>query len=877
MNKIKLDSNWEYIESDLINPIQNVIKRTGKKVNLPHDYGLKNERNADNITERDEGFTSPASLYYKKKFFVKPSSIDKSFILEFEGIMGIAYVWVNNRLVAKHIYGYTSFYADITKEILVGEENQILVFVENRNKPSSRWYTGTGIYRHVWLHIGEKIHIQPWMLHAETKKIENDKAYMSIQSTVLNPSCNAQQATVLYEILDKEQKVVYTHSEDCELMSGSNEISHEAILSPFICWNLSNPYLYTIRVGIGTKNQNMDFTETTTGIRTLSFDSKEGFSLNGEQIKLKGGCVHHDHGILGSASFDDAELRKVKLLKEAGFNAVRLAHNPYSPAFLDICDKLGMLVIEEAFDAWVLAKRSFGYNIFFEKYWEEDITSMINRDFNHPSIIMWSTGNEVDERDGSADGYEWSRKLAEKVKSLDTGRAVTASICSILEENELAYVAGNDNLALNMLDSSVDQNNDVWGEATEKYIEPLDAAGYNYKVGRYSYDAKRFPDRVIYGSETFAGTLFESWNETLKNPNVIGDFVWTAIDYLGEAGIGYVTVSNASTSEGLLLTAFTGDIDICGNKRPQSYYRDAVWGNSNKPFLFVLPPSLNEEQISYTMWGWRPVEHNYTFHGQEGKKTAVEIYSNADEVELFVNNISKGKKIAGYKAEFKTEFEIVYEPGTIEAVAYKDGIEIGRDSLNTAEEATGVILEADKKVIKANGEDLCYVKITAADDKGREVFGENRKVIVNVEGCGELIALGSGNPKPKQLYNNSENYLYEGKALAVIRSTSEHGHCTINVGLEGCNMQSITIDCLENHCDENEFVQTILVDDGKINYWDESVEALLENEKTKTILEKYLSELFNSPMFATVKSMSLNQIKPYIGELIPEDAFENID
>lgn len=335
-------------------------------------------------------------------------------------------------MVAKHINGYTSFYTDITKEILVGEENQILVFVENKNKPNSRWYTGTGIYRHVWLHIGEKIHTQPWMLHAETKKIENDKAYMSIRSTVSNLFGMSQQATVLFEILDMEKKVVYTYSENCE------------------------------------------------------------------------------------------------------------------PAFLDICDKLGMLVIEEAFDAWVLAKRSFYYNIFFEKYWEEDITSMINRDFNHPSIIMWSTGNEVDERDGSADGYEWSRKLARKVKSLDSGRAVTASACSILEENESAYVAGNDNLALNMLDSSVDQNNDVWGKATEQFFEPLDTSGSNYKVGRYSYDKKRFPNRVIYGSETFPSKLFESWGENLKNPNVIGDFVWTAIDYLGEAGVGYVTSSNTN-------------------------------------------------------------------------------------------------------------------------------------------------------------------------------------------------------------------------------------------------------------------------------------------------------------------------------------------
>lgn len=877
MKKIKLDSNWEFFESDLIHPTQKAFQRTGKKVNLPHDYGLMKDRKVDNPTERNEGFTSGAALYYKKQFVVKPSGKNQSFILEFEGIMGIAHIWVNNQLVAKHVNGYTSFYTDITKEILVGEENQILVFVENRNKPNSRWYTGVGIYRHVWLHVGEKIHITPWMLHAETKKAEGDEAYISIRSTVSNMSGKAEQGTVQYEILDMEQKVVYSHAEDCEFKCGSSQISHEALLRPFIYWNLNNPYLYTIRVGISSKSQNIDFMEAATGIRTIRFDSKDGFSLNGESMKLKGGCVHHDHGILGAASYDDAELRKVKLLKESGFNAIRLAHNPYSPAFLDICDRLGMLVIEEAFDAWVLGKKSFDYNIFFEKYWEEDILSMINRDFNHPSIIMWSTGNEVEERDGSANGYEWSRRLAEKVKSLDSGRAVTASACSILAENESAQVVGNDNLELNMLESSVDPDNDIWGEATEPFLEPLDAAGYNYKVGRYSYDANRFPNRVIYGSETFPSTLFENWDETLKNPNVIGDFVWTAIDYLGEAGVGYIISANASASDGLPLTAFTGDIDICGNKRPQSYYRDAVWGNRNNPYITVLPPSLYLENITYTKWGWRPVEHNYTFQGQEGQKTSVEIYSNADEVELFVNAVSQGKKSAGYKAKFKTEFEIVYQPGMIEAVAYKDGMEIGRDSLETADGATGLILEADKNVIKANGEDLCYIKITAVDEKGREIFDEKRKVTVSVEGCGELIALGNGNPMPKKLYNNNEKDLYQGKALAVIRSTLEYGKCTFNVSLEGCDMQSITIDCLENHVDDSEFVQQNLVKEEQTSYWDQSLEALIANEKTNSIIEKYFVGIKDSPMFSEAKSMSLNQLKQYTGELIPKDAFNNIE
>lgn len=878
LKKIKLNTGWEYIESEIINPVQNAFKGSGKKVNLPHDYGLTKDRKADNPTNRDEGFTSGAtSLYYKKSFFVKSSSIDKSFILEFEGIMGIAHVWVNNNFITKHVNGYTSFYTDISKEILIGEENQILVYVENRHKPNSRWYTGIGIYRHVWLYIGEKVHIMPWMLHVETEKTEGDKAYISIRSTVSNMSSHVENATIQYEILDMNRETVYQYFEECELQYGSNLISHEAILSPFQYWNLESPYLYTIRVGVSTETQPIDYTEAVTGIRTIEFDSKKGFLLNGEQLKLKGGCIHHDHGILGAASHDDAEFRKVKLLKEAGFNAVRLAHNPYSPTFLDICDKLGMLVIEEAFDAWVIPKKTFDYNIFFEKLWEEDITSMINRDFNHPSIIMWSTGNEVDERDGSADGYNWSRRLAKKVKSLDSGRAVTASACSILAENESAYIGGNGNIALNMLDSKVNPDNDVWGDATEKYLEPLDTVGYNYKVGRYSYDAKRYPNRVIYGAETFPSTLFESWSETLKNPNVIGDFVWTAIDYLGEAGVGYVIREREPNSEGLPLTAFTGDIDIIGNKRPQSYYRDIVWGNRNSPYITVWPPSLYKEQLTYTMWAWHPVEHNYTFKGQEGMKTSVEIYSNGDEVELFVNGITQGRKPVGYKTKFKAEFEILYQPGKIEAVAYKDGKELGRDCLETARETTQLKLEADKKIIKANGQDLCYIKITALDSNGNEVFDEKGKLVIDLEGCGELIALGTGNPKPLQLYNSNENYLYEGKALAVVKSTLEVGKCTVKIRIDGCDMQSIVIECVEDQIDESEFVQVNLIKEDKNNYWEETLEALLDNEKTKPIIEKYCAELINNAMFSTVKSMPLNQIMQYAKDMIPDDAFDHID
>lgn len=861
MQKYSMDKEWEYVESGLQNPLMVNMLKGWKKVNLPHDYSIEKGRNMEAPAECHEGFFQGAGLYYKKEFTISEAAAGKLFYLDFEGVSGVTTVWLNGKFIGKHMNPYTSFVLNVTKDIHIGD-NTIMLHIDSRMKPNSRWYVGTGIYRHVWMHISEKIAVKPYTFQVSTTKLCGREAVLDIHAELTGKA-----ESILFRLRDKEGKVI---SEEMgkirdQYTAGSMTVHN---ITP---WSLEIPELYTMEAIVKVGNTE-DISYTSIGIRTVEVNSKEGFKLNGETMKLKGGCIHHDLGILGAASHDAAERRRIKILKENGFMALRLAHNPFGPSIFKACDEIGMLVIEEAFDEWILGRTSFGLHITFEKNWEEDLTDMITRDFNHPSIIMWSTGNEVEERDGSADGFEWSRRLAEKVRSLDKSRPVSATACALFSEYGNRPPEGTTgNQALNMAFDNFASGTDLWGEGTKKYFEPLDVAGYNYKSARYGHDVKKYPDRVIYGSESYPRAALQSWESTEQYQNVIGDFVWTAWEYIGEAGTGrWETGSKMRPGEveWPWLLAYCGDFDMLGDKRPQSFYRDVVWHRADTPRIFCLPPDLVDENIVRMSWTWDPVQRNYTFKGQEGEEIEVYIYADADEVELIQNGFSIGRKPCTISQEYIAKFRIPYVPGRLEAVAYQSGAQTGKDVLITAKETKQLGVVPDRSSIYADGSDLCFISIQAQDEHGVHVYDEQCEVTVKLNGGGTLVALGNADPSPESIrpYTSDICTLYHGKLMAVIQGTKGCEKCRIEISAENGIKESLEIALIQTEESGNKLVSDTV--SGPIDY---PFGKLLNNPKAVSVLNVFVKELLENPMLDMMKEMSLKKLLSMSGTEIPEE------
>lgn len=853
MTSYLLNQNWEYVESGLQNPLLVNMLQGWKKTDLPHDYSIEKGRSKASAAGLDEGFFEGAGLYYKKTFHLKEIAAGKRIWLEFEGVFGFCEVWVNKQFVAKHMNPYSSFQADVSDKVHPGN-NDILIHVDSRMKPNSRWYVGTGLCRSVHLHICERVSVVPYGLHCFTKSLDEEKAVLRISVKLTAPA-----DSVTYQLLDGE--TVVAHSQTDELM----------IENPRV-WSVDDPYLYTLRA-IVRSGEAVDVTETQIGVRMIQVDSKNGLRINGQPIKLKGGCIHHDLGILGAADHLSAERRRIRILKENGFNAVRLAHNPFGPAFFQACDELGMLCIEEAFDEWILGRTSFGLHITFESNWEKDLEDMINRDFNHPSIIMWSTGNEVEERDGSADGFDWAKRLANKVRSLDSSRPVTASACALFSEYGQRPADGTTgNQALNMAYDGFAEGRDIWGPGTENYFAPLDVASYNYKSVRYGYDKERFPDRVICGSESYPRDTYNTWMATLENENVIGDFVWTAWDYLGELGVGRWEITDAprpGNPEWPWISAGCADIDLIGQKRPQSYYRDIVWNVNKGPHIFCLPPQLTGRNIARLSWGWLPVEHNYTYPGREGQLLEVHIYADCDEVELLQNGISVGKTASH---EYGAVFTVPYVPGELTAVTYSGGVEIGRDSLRTAGETSNIAIHTDS-IVTADGKELCFISIQAKDAQGNPVFTENGDLHIDVQGAA-LLALGNADPKPDRVkpFTESTCPLYQGKALLILRPTVGSRGCRVDATLGNIHeVLVIPFEACEG--EDNPYVSEPL----SCAALEVALGELIDNEKTLAILKTVLGSLLENPMIGAMKGMPLGKILAMGNVNLPQPVLHALD
>lgn len=787
MEKQNFNLDWEYTEASGVYAMQ---RAEWEPVNLPHDLAISKLRSAGNPTAKDGGFAWSGMVTYRKKFQVPLDWQGKSIQLEFEGVYMNAEVSINRQLIALHPYGYTSFIVDLTPHLKFGQENSLVVMVNNSAQPNSRWYSGTGIYRHVWLRIGAEVHVQPWGVFVRTPQVSSGSSTIDVQTEI-----NSTREGVILRsaVIDGDGRIV-ARAEDTV---SSTRLTQTMQVDDARLWSIEDPYLYKLLSEVLINGVVVDREITSFGIRSIAVDAKDGFRLNGMPIKLRGGCIHHDHGLLGAASFDRAEERKVELLKASGFNAIRCAHNPPAPALLDACDRLGMLVIDESFDCWRTGKTANDFHLYFEDWWQRDTEAMLKRDRNHPSVIIWSIGNEVPERTGISDGYAWAHRQADFVRAMDPTRPVTSSICFMFEdfiaepETMAKFYAVTDAQDFMALKSQVPDSieEDVLGNRTAEFCESLDVVGYNYLYPRYEWDHQRFPRRVIVGTETYPQHAYDTWQATQHLQYVIGDFVWTAIDYIGESGLGRVNIDDPRPVYYPVSwpyhLAFCGDIDICGFKRPQSAYRDLLWGVRTAPFIAVLDPQLWGKKIEFSEWGWAPVVDSWSFPGQEGRPTRVDVYATDDEVELLINGVSVGRKPGGAAVKNKASFEVTYQQGIIEAVGYQDRKKVSRTSLQSVNQPAGLKLTADRPAIQSVYGDLSYVTIEVVDSQGNLVQYADPEITLEVTGAGKLLAIGSANPQSEDLYTGTSRRAWQGRMMAVICSTGSPGEIMLKAYADG--------------------------------------------------------------------------------------------
>lgn len=790
MKKQRFNTGWEFTEltgfAAMFNP------RAWQPVTLPHDAMIGKPRSADNPSGSQGAYFPGGVAHYRRKFHVPAEWQGQSIQLEFEGVYMNAEIAVNDvKMTAFHPYGYTSFLVDLTDMLKYGEENTVNVVANNTAQPNSRWYSGTGIYRNVWLRRGPKVHLAPWGVFVTTPVVEKDTAVVQIETEIANLTSldGAALRSTIYDANGEAIASILTHAKHSP-MQQTLLVKHPALWSP------ETPSLYTLRSELLINGEVADKERTAFGIRSLLFDPQHGFRLNGKTLKMKGGCIHHDNGPLGAASYDRAEERKVEILKSGGYNAIRTAHNPPSPALLDVCDRLGMLVIDETFDAWTSPKVTNDYHLYFKEWWQRDTEAMVKRDRNHPSVIMWSIGNEIFEALGSPVGTEWSRRQADFIRSLDSTRPVTSGVMLNFIED---IANGQQGESFKLKPVPGDPEKDSWGKLTADFIAPLDVTGYNYMAQRYAVDKERFPNRVIAGTETWGHKMFTFWKETVENPHVIGDFVWTAMDYLGEAGGGQVSFDGAQPHGAPFPwhTSGIGDFNLCGFKRVQSYYRDLLWGMRTDPFIAVVDPQHHGKPMMFTPWAWEAVLDTWNFPGQEGKLCQVDVYSIDDEVEVLVNGVSAGRKPAGAAVQNKVSFDVVYQPGRIEAVGYLNGQESGRYQLVTTGETAALGISVDRAAIHSGCADLAFVTIVLLDAEGRLVKNGDVEVTVDVSGAGELIAIGSGNPCSEESYTGSHHLTFQGRLLAVVRSTQEPGEITVTALSDGLPPATIQLESIK--------------------------------------------------------------------------------
>lgn len=813
MKKMNLNQAWEFCKETpaIYFPIQGM---NGKQiVNLPHDIDIGEAVDETCPDGAQKGFYRGHYGVYTKYIDIPREWEGKKIFMQFDGVFGDTEITLNGHPIALHHYGYSPFSCELTEYLIYGEKNRIAVFVNNSAQYTARWYSGTGIYRHVYLRVGGEVYLPVDPVFAYTESLKKDCAVVAVETEVVNSSPvnkTVKVQVLFYEDQGRGQPLgALAAAGEGELYLPANAAGKskvKALLKKPKVWNLDTPNLYRVSVRISENGEELDSEEVLFGVRTLELDRVHGLRLNGQTVKIKGGCVHHDNGILGAKSFYDSEFRRMKLHKENGFNGIRCAHNPMSSEMMEACDRLGLLVFAEAFDVWNVQKNINDYHQHFEACWERDLTDVIKRDRNHPCIFCWSIGNEVGERNGLKGGAETAAKLSAKVRELDHTRFVTSAVPTMFNGMTDADTVRQLNAMMQM--GGPEQNlctpwsQEVWANRTKAYCAPLDFVGYNYLEMRYERDGEEFPSRIICGTESYPADIDLIWEQVERFPYVIGDFVWTSQDYLGETGCGNIRyIGEGEKPVGILelrfpqfpnRTANCGNFDLLGHGMPALHFRKIVWG-SGETYIAVKNPANFGKTACRTAWAWDDCDNRWSWNGFEGKPIEIEVYSAAEEVELFLGGKSQGRVPAGKQERFRAKFTATYEAGEITAVSYVNGKEISRQTLKTPKKAAGIALTPDKTVLTAGGDSLAFVDVAIVDQDGNRVFDEDEILSVSVSGSAELAAFGSANYITDECYTAGKFTSYRGRLLAVVRSGCEAGEATLTVESEKFGKTQITL------------------------------------------------------------------------------------
>jgi beta-galactosidase/beta-glucuronidase len=765
----RINNSWKFLLADPEGVSKTDFNdQKWQEVTLPHDWSVRGQLSPDLAS--CTGFLPGGIAWYRKSLNIPQEKSGQKVFLYFEGVYNRSEVFVNGVAVGNRPNGYVSFMYDITPFVNFGKENQVAVRVDHSRSADSRWYAGSGIYRDVWLVYANPVHIAQWGVYAVPQVKSTQEASLQIQVELNNESMNAAGLTVLNELYAPDGKLVSKSQSKIALDAGKQSTVKSVlkVKNPQL-WNLDNPKLYTLKTKVLSKGKQIDESTVITGFRTFTFNPDKGFALNGKSMKMKGVCLHHDAGVLGAASYKAVWKRRLLNLKEIGVNAIRTSHNPQASHLYELCDELGILVMNEAFDEWEFPKRKWmeGWNVgtpgfqgsfdFFEAWGEKDLEEMVRRDRNHLSVFAWSIGNEVDYPNdpyshpvlngGSENGFTQpvyggykkdapdamrlgaiAKKLAAVVRKFDPSRAVTAGLAGVAMSNETEYPG------------------------------TLDICGYNYTESKYDSDHKKYPQRVIYGSEN--GHSFDAWKQVRDKAFIFGQFIWTGNDYLGESG--------RWPSRGF----YSGLLDFGGFIKPRGYFRQAMW--SEKPVIYLgTYPKRNDREVSQDAWSvW-----NY----ENGTTIRVVCYMNTASATLYLNG-----KVVGENKKYDDNSGIIFWD-----IPYQDGkLEVeGLDNQNKisakyAIETTGrpnaiVIKHQDKSISKENG--IAQIEVQIVDEKGLPVMVSDDEITCRIQGTAELMGMEAGNNEDMGDYTDNKQRVYHGKMLIYLRGKGEAGQVKVKL------------------------------------------------------------------------------------------------